>query len=66
MSIRLEAVPNLKQDAISFILRALQDPSLGVRQDRKDFLSIQPKLGVELTKVIKTQLHTVNHYYIYT
>lgn len=58
VSIRLEAVPNLKQSAISYILIALRDPNVGIKQDRKDFLLIKPKPGVELDKVIDTKLHT--------
>ena len=57
-------MPNLKQAAISYILIALQDPNLGIKQDRKDFLSIKPKPGDKLDKVMSSQLCTVNYYMI--
>lgn len=58
MSIRLEAIPNLKQVAISYIMKALHNTQVGIRQDRKDFLSIQPKPGVEITKVRNNDKYT--------
>lgn len=52
MSIRLEAIPNLKQAAVCYIMKALQNAAVGIRQDRRDFLANEPKPGVELLKVI--------------
>ena len=53
LSLRLaEAVPNLKQATINYVLKTVQDANLGIRQDRRDFLAMQPKSGIKLSKVI--------------
>lgn len=51
LSLRLEAVPNLKQATINYVLKAVQDANLGIKQDRRDFLAVQPKPGIKLSKV---------------
>lgn len=47
LSLRLEAVPNLKQATMNYVLKAVQDANLGIKQDRRDFLAVQPKPGTD-------------------
>ena len=52
LSVRLELVSNLRQTTINYVLQATQDTNIGIRQDRRDFLAVQPQPGVKLSKVI--------------
>jgi len=51
LAVRLDEVPNLRKSTINYIQKALLDDNLGNLHDRKDFLAIQPKPGIHLSKV---------------
>jgi len=52
LSIRLDVVPLLTQRATNYIVHALEDDSLGIKNDRRDFLAKPPKQGTEISKVM--------------
>ena len=40
------------QRATNYIVHALEDDSLGIKSDRRDFLAKPPKQGTEISKVM--------------
>ena len=52
LEFRTEDIPALKSSALQFIYKAVEDPNVGVRAERKDFLCETP--GAERI----TKLHT--------